>query len=155
MVLKKWDGPSRDSSDDSGSALLRPRLADSGLYLIFGPATCDQTVRSALFPAPLRYLIDSICASLRSQNPFSGPLHTLYHIAPALLCIPRLATHGLYLTSGTAYSDHISFGMRAARPSRLALHYFPHTRPPDMCIASPDLLVSSYCYLELRSSPPV
>jgi hypothetical protein len=90
MVLKKWDGPSRDSSDDSGSALLRPRLADSGLYLIFGPATCDQTVRSALFPAPLRYLIDSICASLRSQNPTSGPLHILYRIAPAHYSVARV-----------------------------------------------------------------
>jgi hypothetical protein len=52
--------------------------------------------------------------------------------------IPRLAAYGLYLTSGTSYSAHSSCGLRAVRPSSLALHYFPHTRPLDMCIVSDD-----------------
>jgi len=43
----------------------------------------------------------------------------------------------------------------AARPCSSAVHYLPPTRPPDMCIASPDMLVTSYCYLEMCSSPSV
>jgi hypothetical protein len=46
--------------------------------------------------------------------------------------IPRLATHGLNLISCTAYSALSSCGLSAVRPSSLALHFFPHTRPPDI-----------------------
>jgi hypothetical protein len=85
------------------------------------------------------------------SHPHTTLLRTLWTSAR----IPRFAAHGLNLTSGTAYSAHSSCGLRAVRLSSLALHFPPHTRPPDICIESPDKLVNSYCYLELRSSPSV
>jgi hypothetical protein len=85
----------------------------------------------------------------------SHPHTTLLRALWTSARIPRLATHDLNLTSGTAYSVHNSCGLRVVRLSSLALHFPPHTRPPDICIASPDMLVNSYCYLELRSSSSV
>jgi hypothetical protein len=69
--------------------------------------------------------------------------------------IPRFAAHGLYLTSGTAYSDHSSCGLRAVRPSSLALHFFPHTRPPDIAVRLEyqGSLVNTYSSLDLHSIP--
>jgi hypothetical protein len=67
--------------------------------------------------------------------------------------IPRFAPHGLNLTSGTAYSAHSSCGLRAVRPSSLALHFFPHTRPPDTAarLEYQGSLVNTYSSLDLRS----
>jgi hypothetical protein len=83
----------------------------------------------------------------------SHPHTTLMHALWTSERIPRFAAHGLNLTSSTAYSAHISCCLRAVRLNSLALHFDPHTRPPDICITSPDMLVKSYHYLELRSSP--
>jgi hypothetical protein len=85
----------------------------------------------------------------------SHPHTSLIRAFWTLVRIPRLVSYGLYLTSDTAYSAHSSCGLRAVRPISLALHYLPLTRPADMYIASPDMLVNSYCYLELCSSPSV
>jgi hypothetical protein len=69
--------------------------------------------------------------------------------------IPRFAAHGLNLTSATAYSAHSSCGLRAVRPSSLALHFFPHTRPPDIAarLEYQGSLVNTYSCLDLRSIP--
>jgi hypothetical protein len=69
--------------------------------------------------------------------------------------IPRFAAHGLNLTSATAYSAHSSCGLRAVRPSSLALHFFPHTRPPDIVarLEYQGSLVNTYSCLDLRSIP--
>ena len=85
----------------------------------------------------------------------SHPHTTLLRALWTSARIPRFADHGLNFTSGTAYSAHSSCGLRAVRLSSLALHFFPHTRPPDICIASLDIVVNPYCYLEMRSSPSV
>jgi hypothetical protein len=63
----------------------------------------------------------------------SHPQTTLMRALWTTARIPRLAAHGLYLTSGTACSVHSSCDLRAVRPSNLALHH----------------------YLDLRSSPHV
>jgi hypothetical protein len=67
--------------------------------------------------------------------------------------IPCFAAHGLYLTSGTAYSVHSSCGLLAVRPSSLALHFSPHTRPPDIAarLEYQGSLVNTYSSLDLRS----
>ena len=62
------------------------------------------------------------------SHPHTTLLRTLWTSARIL----RLAAHGLNLTSGTAYSALSSCGLLAVRPSSLALHFFPHTRPPDI-----------------------
>jgi hypothetical protein len=56
-----------DRSDDSGSALLRPRLAASGLNLISGPAVTRQ-FSSALFRPRLEIPESSFARNLRSRT---------------------------------------------------------------------------------------
>jgi hypothetical protein len=74
--------------------------------------------------------------------------------------------------SGTATSAHSSCKPCAVRPKRTAVHFFPHTRPPDThttfthalevgdaCLAYQRLLVNSYYTSDLcrprgRARPP-
>jgi hypothetical protein len=71
----------------------------------------------------------------------------------------RAAAHCLYLTSDTAYSAHSSCGLRAVRLSSLALHFFPHTRPPDIVarLEYQGSLVNTYSSLDTPASrgPPL
>jgi hypothetical protein len=84
----------------------------------------------------------------------SHPHTTLLRAFLTSARIPRLAAHGLYLTSGTAYSAHSSCGL-VVRLSSLALHFFPHPRPPDIAarLEYQGSLVNAYPSLDLRSIP--
>jgi hypothetical protein len=82
--------------------------------------------------------------------------HAHYSDAPDLNTLTHISSSGLRNTlPGPVDPAHSTCILRAARPCSSAVHYFPPTRPPDMYIASPDMLVNSYCYLESRSSPSV
>jgi hypothetical protein len=52
----------------------------------------------------------------------SHPHTTLLRAFGTSARIPFFVAHGLYLTSGTAYSAHSSCGLRVVRPSSLAIH---------------------------------
>ncbi len=81
------------------------------------------------------------------SRPHTTLLRTLWTSARIL----RLAAHGLNLTSGTAYSALSSCGLLAVRPSSLALHFFPHTRPPDIAARLERVSGNTYSSLDLRS----
>ena len=94
--------------------------------------------------------------------------YTLMHDSWTDACLPPLAPDSSYLLLDVRTTPTVAFtaAQSVSPPSgsdRTALHpctdtaaHHLHTRPPDICIASPDMLVShSYCYLELRSSPSV
>jgi hypothetical protein len=85
----------------------------------------------------------------------SHPDTTLLRVFWTSARIPRFAAHCLYLTSWTAYSVHSSCGLFAVRPSSLALHFFPHTHPPDITarLEYQGSLVNTYSSLDLRSIP--
>ena len=91
----------------------------------------------------------------------SQPYTSLLRACWTLARRPRLATHGLHFISGTANSAHGSCGLRAVRPRRIALHFLPHTRPPDThalevgaaCLEYQGSLVNTYSSLVLRSMP--
>jgi hypothetical protein len=51
----------------------------------------------------------------------SHPHTTLMRASWTHVRLPRLTVYGLYLTSGTAYSDHSTRGVRAVFSKRLTL----------------------------------
>jgi hypothetical protein len=101
---------------------------------------------------PTVYILPS---DLSMLSIISHPHTTLLRAFWTSARIPRFAVHGLYLTSGTTYSAHNSCGLLAVRLSSLALHFFPHTRPPDIVarLEYQGSLVNNYSSLDLCSIP--
>jgi hypothetical protein len=133
-----------------------PRPAGFALYVV------ESLSPRASHPASRSHTFHLCEPTVTIPPPDLSMLSIISHPHTTLLCafltsarIPRLATHGLYLTSGTAYSARSSCGMRAVRPSSLALHFSPHTRPPDIAarLEYQGSLVNTYSSLDLRSIP--
>ncbi len=71
--------------------------------------------------------------------------HAHYSDARDLNTLTHISSSGLRPTlPGPVDPAHSTCILRAARPCSSAVHYFAQTRPPDMYIASPDMLVNSY-----------